>query len=94
MLETIQNIIDYEIIMGGDFNLITNSYLDAEGGNTNLKLNSLSELAKLQEKFDLCDLYKIRNPILRRFSFRQEIESKFKDGLITFSYHLPYKEKS
>ena len=28
MLETFQNIIDYEIIMGGDFNLITNSYLD------------------------------------------------------------------
>jgi hypothetical protein len=78
MLETIQNIIDYEIIMGGDFNLITNSYLDAEGGNTNLKLNSLSELAKLQEKFDLCDIYRIRNPTLRRFSFRQNTRNRIK----------------
>ena len=78
MLETIQNIIDYEIIMGGDFNLITNSYLDAKGGNTNLKLNSLSELAKLQEKFDLCDIYRIRNPTLRRFSFRQNTRNRIK----------------
>ena len=78
MLETIQNIIDYEIIIKGYFNLITNSYLDANGGNTNLKNNSLSNLAKLQEKFDLCDIYRIRNPTLRRFSFRQNTRNRIK----------------
>ena len=46
--------------------------LDAYGGNPRLKLNSITEHTKLKSKFDLCDIFRIRNPKLKRFTFRQK----------------------
>ena len=70
-LETYTDIFEYEIIIGGDWNFILDKKLDAEGGNPPLKLSSIAELTKISEKFDLCDIFRIRNPEKRRFSFRQ-----------------------
>ena len=57
--------------MGGDWNFILDNHLDAEGGSKVLKLSSISELSKINEKFDLCDLLRLRHPDTRRFSYRQ-----------------------
>ena len=59
------------MIIGGDWNFILDKNLDAEGGNSLLKLSSIAELTKIYEKIDLCDIFRIRHPEKRRFSFRQ-----------------------
>ena len=70
-LETYNDIFEFEIIIGGDWNFILDKKLDADGGNPLLKLSSIAELTKISEKFDLCDIFRIRHPDKRRFSFRQ-----------------------
>ena len=70
-LETFADILEHEIIVGGDWNFILDKKLDADGGNPLLKLSSIAELTKISEKFDLCDIFRIRHPDKRRFSFRQ-----------------------
>ena len=58
--------------MGGDWNFILDKGFDAYGGNPKLKLNSIAEHTKLKNKFLLCDIYRIRNQGLKRFTFRQK----------------------
>ena len=70
-LDTYDDILEHKIIIGGDWNFILDKKLDADGGNPLLKLSSISELKKISEKFDLCDIYRTRYPDKRRFSFRQ-----------------------
>ena len=60
------------IILGGDWNLIFNSSLDAFGGKPILKSNSLKQLYDLMSEFDLIDVWRIRNPALRQFSWRRK----------------------
>ena len=58
--------------MGGDWNFILDKKLDAYGGSSKLKLNSIAEHAKLKNKFLLSDIFRIRNRDLKRFTFRQK----------------------
>ena len=37
-----------------------------------LKKHSLSEIIKLNETFDLCDIWRVRNPHKKLFTFRQK----------------------
>ena len=48
---------DTALVWGGDFNLIFDTNLDADGGKPQLKLNSLSKLSGITEKNDLCDIF-------------------------------------
>ena len=59
-------------ILGGDFNFIFDVTLDASGGNPTLKKRSISKVLKLVEKLDICDIFRIRYPNDKRFSFRQK----------------------
>ena len=69
MMHSIEEILDHEIIIGGDFNFILDKDLDALGGNPKLKLKSIAELTRLKQKYNLCDIYRIRNPNTKRFTF-------------------------
>ena len=71
MLENFENIHDYEIVMGGDWNLIFNKDLDAKNGNPALKLQSIAELSKIINTFKLCDIFRLRHPHKKTFSFRR-----------------------
>ena len=62
----------FSIVIGGDWNFILDKDLDAYGGNPKLKLNSIAEHTKLKSKFDLCDIFRIRNQKLKRLTFRQK----------------------
>ena len=46
--------------------------LDAFEGNPVLKLNSIAEITKIAQKYDLCDIYRIRNPDTKRFTFAKK----------------------
>ena len=63
---------DMTIVWGGDFNLFFDSFLDADGGNPQLKMNSLTKLLSIMSERDLCDLFRVRNPDTRRFTWRRK----------------------
>ena len=59
-------------IFGGDFNLIFDVLLDASGGNPTLKKRSVAKILNIIEKMDACDIFRIRYPDAKRFTFRQK----------------------
>ena len=59
------------ILFAGDFNCFFNSNLEASGGNPALKKKSVSKLIQLLEKYDLIDIWRIRNPFSKRYTFRK-----------------------
>ena len=71
LLGNFDDVINHTIIMGGDWNFILDADLDASGGNPNssLKLNSIAEFLKIKQKYDLCDIFRIRNPRKKRFTY-------------------------
>ena len=79
VLQTIKSLIyeldaehDYKVIAGGNFNFIQDTVLDSDGGSPSLNTTSIAELAQLQDSRDLIDIWRIRNPHTRRFTFRQK----------------------
>ena len=60
------------LILGGDFNLILNLKLDADGGNPTLKSNSMKSLNILTMENDLVDIWRIRNPESNRYTWRKK----------------------
>ena len=71
MLENITDLSDKKIVFCGDFNVIFEPTLEAYGGNPSLKKQSLAKLIQIKEKLDLCDIWRIRNPKKKRYTFRQ-----------------------
>ena len=63
--------LDLKVILGEDLNFIMDKTLDAQGETPLLKLSSIAEITKIAEKHDLCDIFRIRNPEKKRFTFRQ-----------------------
>ena len=60
------------IVWGCDFSLIFDTNLDAGGGKPQLKVNSLSKLLSITEVNDLCDLFRVRCPNEKRFTWRRK----------------------
>ena len=58
------------VIFAGDFNCFSNSNLEASGGNPTMKKKSNSKIIQLLEKCDLVDVWRIRNPFSKRYTFR------------------------
>ena len=79
---------DIKVILGGDLNF--NSPLETDGGRPSLKLSSLALFEHLAKKWDLCDIWRMRNPDCTRFTYRQKTHF-CKDDLITFSFRTNYK---
>ena len=60
-----------DIIIGGDFNVILNPELDGLGGKSKLK-ESVKIINQIRSSFDLIDIWRVRNPDVKRFSWRQK----------------------
>ena len=67
---------DTQIIWGGDFNVIFDTKLDADGGNPQLKLNSVTKLLSMIAENDMCDIYRVRYPFSKRYTWRQKTPLK------------------
>jgi exonuclease III len=63
------------LIIAGDFNICLNPTLDKSGE----RIEKLSEFAKLMisfmDEFDLVDIWRIRNPDTRRYTWRQRTKA-------------------
>ena len=65
--------------------------LESLGGNPCFKKKSIAKLIQIKEEINLCDIWRIQNPNIKRFTFRQtylRIYSK-KTWLLFCFYLLP-----
>ena len=72
--KSIENLVvdkEHKIFIGGDFNVALNSELDCSGGNPSKK-DSTKNISDLCSDFDLVDIWRIRNPETKRFTWRQK----------------------
>ena len=79
------------IIIGGDFNFVLNPEIDRKSSmNNHHQMQSM--LTEFMEKTELCDIWRIRNPNTRRYTwFREFIQGKLSASRIDFyiiSNHL------
>ena len=72
LLKDFEDFHDKKVIFAGDFNLIFDKNLESAGGSPLFKKHSLSEIIKLNETFNLCDIWRVRNPHKKLFTFRQK----------------------
>lgn len=73
--KTIENFVvdkEHKIVVGRDFNVALASDLDCSGGNPPEK-DSVKNIQDLCLDFDLVDIWRIRNPETKRFTWRQKI---------------------
>ena len=61
ILSNFENTLNHNVISGGDFNIFFDASLNAKGGTPTLKSRSINKLIELNETFDLCDIWRIRN---------------------------------
>ncbi len=45
--------------------------LEATGGNPTTKTQSIAKFINIKEKYDLCDIWRVRNPNAKKYTFRQ-----------------------
>ena len=57
----------------GDFNIFFffNASLKAPGGYVKLKTRTVGKFLELEDKFDLCDIWRIKHPKTKTFTFSQ-----------------------
>ena len=67
-----KDLYDKHIVLAGNFNFFFDTSLDWYRGKRNLKKKSISKFIELKEKFGLCDIWRIRNPKIKRYTFRQK----------------------
>ena len=59
------------LFCGGNFNLTFDCKFHVSGGKKSLAKKSLAKLTEIKETLYLCDIWRIRNPNVRRFTFLQ-----------------------
>ena len=67
---------DTQLIWGGDFNSLFDCKLDADGGNPKLKIQSITKLVSIMSENDLCDIVRVRNPEMKRYTWRRKTPFK------------------
>ena len=70
-LELVENC---EVVIRGDFNVILDANLDGSGGKPQMK-ESCKKIEDLCSSFDLIDIWRVRNPDVKRFTWRQRTQS-------------------
>ena len=62
---------DTTILGGGNFNFF-NIKLAADGGSPQLKEKSVCKLITMMSPFDLCNIFRVRHPNEKQFTWRQK----------------------
>ena len=91
--------VETSIIWGGDFNFIIDLHLESSGGNPRLKVKSIEQLYSVLNEFDLCDIWPIRNPDKKGFTWevsakvlRPTVMRNFTVVWISFIFLIPYNQ--
>ena len=57
------------MVLAGDLNLHFDKKLEAKGGKPTFKKKSIAMLIEIFEEFDLCDIWRERNPNNKSYTF-------------------------
>ena len=57
-----------KIIWCGDFNSFFDCKLDTDDGNPKLKIQSITKLVSMMSENNLCDIFRVRNPEIKRYT--------------------------
>ena len=60
------------IILGRDFNIFLNLTCEARGGNPKMKNKSIAKPILIKESLGLCDIWRVRYPKKKRYTFRHQ----------------------
>ena len=92
LLKDFEDFHDKKVIFASDFNLIFDKNLETTGGSPLLKKHNLSEIIKLNKDFNLCDIWRVRNPH-KNYSLSDKNISLvlYYDDLIIFLFLAVYK---
>ena len=63
------------IILGGDLNIIFDTILDKKGGRAEIKKQVVDKFMKIVDHLDLIDIFRIRNPEKKCYTWRQKKEN-------------------
>ena len=74
------------MIFAGDFNTFFNLKLEAKGGKQLLKRKFIAKLVEIKEVSDICDIWRIRNPNNRNFTFRENHSTGFKERRLYYIF--------
>ena len=92
IIENLDPTLNYNLVLGGDLNFIQDTLYDSDSGTPTLKHSSIAELCYLQSQRDLVDIWRIRNPSVKRFTYRQHkplIQRRF-DYILISDYLQDY----
>ena len=83
-LSTLYNLLDditdlhcKSTILGGDFNTFFNLTYEARGVNPKMKKKSVTKLIHSKESLGLCDIWRVKNPKKKCYTFRQQHATSF-----------------
>ena len=88
LIENLHVSTEQNIVIGGDYNVILNPDLDCSGGNPTKK-DSVNCIQDMCLNFDLVDIWRVRNPQCKRFTWRQKspvIQRRLDYWLLSDSY--------
>ena len=77
ILEAFEDIQNKSVVLGGDFNVILSPSLDPKCSKAVIKKKAIAKLIQITENLDLCDIWRIRNPKRKPFTFRQHHSTGF-----------------
>ena len=72
LLDDITDLHCKNIILGGEFNIFFNITCEALGGNPKMKNKSVAKFIHIKESLVLCDIWRVRNPKKKRYTFREQ----------------------
>ena len=82
--------VDTSFIWGGDFNFIFDIELEASGGNPKLKTRSIEAIREIMLDLDLCDIWRVRNPDAKKFTWSGKAQGRSSSPNITIYRRLDY----
>ena len=94
LLEKFDVTLEKNLIFAGDFNLFLNSKFDAKEGKPAIKKKSLTKRIQLKESHDLCDIWRIRNPVTSTFTSRQKYCTGFIQSRLDYIFIFNGLEES
>ena len=72
LLDDITDLHCKNIILGRDFNIFFNVTYEARGGNPKMKNKSVAKFIHIKESLGLCDIWRVRNPKKKHYTFGQQ----------------------
>ena len=77
-----------QTVLTGDFDVFFDSNLETKGAKPILKEKSVARMVELKEEYILCDIWRIRNPPKKSFTFAQNHPLRYYKSQTRLTFYL------